>query len=382
MKVKVFNGIDIIDEYSDTFKGKRLGLITNPTGVDRNLKSTIDILNEKYNLVALFSPEHGVRGDIQAGVKVEDYVDEATGVPVYSLYGDKKKISKELLDKIDLLVFDIQDVGARFYTYLYTLTYAMEGCIEAQKPIVVLDRINPLGGKIVQGNILEKGYESFVGKYSIPVRYGLTIGEFAKYINSKFNINSDLTVIPCKGWDRKLYYDDTDLVWIQPSPNMPTMDTAFAYIGTCVFEGTNVSEGRGTTKPFEIIGAPWMNSRKIAASMNAKGYKGVMFRETCFTPAFSKHSNELCKGIQIHVTDRSVCNPYEIGLNLMFEIKKLHKESFEFLPNFEKVKHPMINLITGTDKVKNHEGKFEELLKILYVNIDEYLEEKKSYQLY
>lgn len=382
MKAKVFNGVENIDKYSYIFKGKRLGLITNPTGVDKNLKSTIDILHDNYDLVALFSPEHGVRGDIQAGIKVGDYIDEATGIPVYSLYGDKKKIPRELLDKIDLLVFDIQDVGARFYTYLYTLTYAMEACKECNKNIVVLDRINPLGGEIVQGNILQKGFESFIGKYSIPTRYGLTIGEFALYINAKFNINSDIDIIPCSGWNRDLYYDETDLVWIQPSPNMPTIDTAFVYTGTCVFEGTNVSEGRGTTRPFELIGAPWMDNKKIVNIMNSKNYEGVMFREAYFNPSFSKYSNELCKGIQIHVTDRTKCNPFEFGLDLLLQIKNLHNDKFEFLSNFEEGTQPMINLITGTDKVINYKGNFDQLLKNLYLDMDEYLEEKKSYQLY
>lgn len=382
MKVKVNNGIDNIESYSHIFEGKRLGLITGPTGVNRDLKSTIDILHEKYKLTALFSPEHGVRGDIQAGVKVDDYLDPITGIPVYSLYGEKKKITKEMLENIDILIFDIQDVGARFYTYLYTLTYAMEGCKESSKPIVVLDRINPLGGQVVQGNMLQKEYESFVGKYPIPTRYGLTIGEFALYINSKFNIGADLTVVPCSGWSRELYYDETDLIWIQPSPNIPTVDTAFIYIGTCVFEGTNLSEGRGTTKPFEIIGAPWLNNRELVSKMNAKGYQGVMFREVYFNPIFSKHANNLCKGVQIHVTDRNICDPFIIGIDLLQEIRNLHKEEFQFIRPFKEGSQPFINLLTGTDKVRNHEGSLEELINNLNLNVDDYLVEKKLYEIY
>lgn len=382
MKIVVNNGIDNLEEYAAVFSGKRLGLITGPTGVNKKLISTIDILHKNYNLVALFSPEHGVRGDIQAGVKVDDYLDPVSKIPVYSLYGDKKKITKEMLSKIDLLVFDIQDVGARFYTYLYTLTYAMEACNENSKPIVVLDRINPLGGKIVQGNILEKGFESFVGKYPIPTRYGLTIGEFALYINSKFKINADLTVVPCTGWNRDLYYDDTDLVWIQPSPNIPTIDTAFIYSGTCIFEGTNLSEGRGTTKPFEIIGAPWLDNIKLISIMNSKDYSGVMFREVYFTPTFSKHANVLCSGIQIHVTHRDEFNPFVLALDILLEIKNMHSSEFEFIPPFANGAQPFINLITGSDKVKNNNGCLNELLEEMDVNLEEYLEEKKLYELY
>ncbi|MGH4139129.1 exo-beta-N-acetylmuramidase NamZ family protein [Clostridium sp.] len=382
MKTVVNNGIDNLEEYAEIFSGKRLGLITGPTGVNKKLISTIDILHEKYNLVALFSPEHGVRGDIQAGVKVDDYLDLATGIPVYSLYGDKKKITKEMLCKIDLLVFDIQDVGARFYTFLYTLTYAMEACNENSKPIVVLDRINPLGGKIVQGNILENGFESFVGKYPIPTRYGLTIGEFALYINSKFKINADLTVVPCTGWNRDLYYDDTDLVWVQPSPNIPTIDTAFIYSGTCIFEGTNLSEGRGTTKPFEIIGAPWLDNIKLVSIMNFKKYSGVMFREVYFTPTFSKHANILCSGIQIHVTQRDEFNPFVLALDILLEIKNMHSGEFVFIPPLANGAQPFINLITGTDKVVNNMGGLNELLEKMDVNLEEYIEEKKMYELY
>ncbi|MGV8981100.1 exo-beta-N-acetylmuramidase NamZ family protein [Clostridium sp.] len=382
MKIAVNNGIDNLEEYAEIFSGKRLGLITGPTGVNRKLVSTIDILHKRYNLVALFSPEHGVRGDIQAGVKVDDYLDPVSKIPVYSLYGDKKKITKEMLSKIDLLVFDIQDVGARFYTFLYTLTYAMEACNENDKPIVVLDRINPLGGKIIQGNILEKGFKSFVGNYPIPTRYGLTIGEFALYINSKFKINADLTVVPCTGWNRDLYYDDTDLVWVQPSPNMPTIDSAFIYSGTCIFEGTNLSEGRGTTKPFEIIGAPWLDNIKLISVMNSKNYSGVMFREVYFTPAFSKHTNNLCSGIQIHVTDRDKVNPFVLALDILLEIRNMHNSEFEFIPPFANGAQPFINLITGSDKVKNHNGCLNELLDKMNVNLEEYSEEKKLYELY
>ena len=382
MKVKVNSGIDNLEKYTQVFKGKRLGLITGPTGVNKKLVSTIDILHEKYNLVALFSPEHGVRGDIQAGVKVDDYIDPATGIPVYSLYGDKRKITKEMLSKIDLLVFDIQDVGSRFYTFLYTLTYAMESCKENNKPIIVLDRINPLGGNIVQGNLLEKGFESFVGKYPIPTRYGLTIGEFALYINSKFKINADLTVVPCTGWNRNLYYDGTDLVWVQPSPNIPTIDSAFIYSGTCIFEGTNLSEGRGTTRPFEIIGAPWLNNKRLIAIMNFKNYEGVMFREVYFTPTFSKYVSILCSGIQIHVTDRNKVNPFILALDILLEIKAMQSSEFDYIPPYASGAQPFINLITGSDKTRSHEGSLNELLEKMHINCDEYLIEKKLYELY
>ncbi|MBO7532913.1 MAG: DUF1343 domain-containing protein, partial [Victivallales bacterium] len=232
------NGIDNLKAYSDIFKGKRIGLITNPSGVDKDLNYTTDILAQSFNLTALFGPEHGVRGDAQDGKKVEDFMDPILNIPVYSLHGRTLHISDEQFSQIDLLAYDIQDVGARFYTYLYTLSYAMEDAARNHIPVVVFDRVNPLGNMIAEGVLLEaERFKSFVGMYPIPTRYALTIGEYARYINKTFNIGCDLIVIPCENYKRDTQFKDTGLSWINPSPNIPTQESALVYIGTCLFEG-------------------------------------------------------------------------------------------------------------------------------------------------
>ena len=306
-------GIDVIDNYLDLFDGKRVGLITNPTGVNHSLLSTIDILNEKANLVALFSPEHGVRGDLQAGVQLDDYVDSKTGIKVYSLYGKNKKPSKEMMDQVDVLVFDIQGVGARFYTYIYTMAYAMMACAEEGKLMVVLDRPNPVNGIDVEGNILNLEYRSFVGYYPITQRHGLTIGELACLFNDEFDIHANLKVVKMEGYQRSMEYKDTGLHWILPSPNIPTPETTLYYLSTCIFEGTNMSEGRGTTKPFQIIGSPYLDVEKVLQELSKWKIKGVEYRQLYFTPIFSKHKGELCNGIELFITDKKEFLPVQFG---------------------------------------------------------------------
>ena len=322
---KTLNGIDNTSAIHSILKGKRLGLITNPSGVNSRLESTAELLNEYFNLQAVFGPEHGIRGDYQAGVPTSfpDF-DHELGVRSYSLYGKTLRPTPEMLDDIDMMVYDIQDVGARFYTYIYTLCYAMQACAEKSIPMTVLDRINPLGGTQIEGILLKPELHSFVGEYPIPTRYGLTVGEFARYANDKFNIGCELNIVPCLGLVRSKYYDASRLPWIMPSPNIPTLESAFAYIGTCIFEGTDISEGRGTTHPFEIIGAPQLDAIKLASKMNSMELPGVMWRPVHFTPMFSKHANELCHGIQIHITDRRHFRPFDAGLLLFGEIQKQH----------------------------------------------------------
>ena len=258
-KATILSGIDRLQLADEQLRGRRVGLMTNPTGMNRELKSTIDIVNERYHLTAMYAVEHGIRGDVQAGGKVETCVDPETGVTVFTAFGETSHFTDEMLDAFDVLVFDIQDVGARFYTYLYSLGYAMEACNRAGKSMVVLDRLNPIGGVKTGGTILNPAFKSFVGDYELPTQYGLTIGEAARYIRDYQKLTLDLTVIPLEGWERGMYLDDTDLPWVAPSPNCATLNAALCYIGTCVFEGTNLSEGRGTTLPFEVIGAPFIN---------------------------------------------------------------------------------------------------------------------------
>ncbi len=328
--VSVLCGIDRPALWRDILRGKRAGLVTNPSGVDRTLRLTSDILHQGGALVCLLSPEHGVRGERQAGERVDFYTDAKTGLPVYSLYGGNHHIPRELLASLDTIVFDIQDVGARYYTYIYTLSYVMEDCAAAGKQVVVLDRPNPLGGT-VEGTLLEPECASFVGRYPLPSRHGLTVGELARYINEVHGIGCDLAVVPMEGWHRSLLYSDTDLSWIAPSPNLPTLESALCYVGTCLFEGTNLSEGRGTTRPFETVGAPWLRAEEVADTLRAMLLPGVRVRACYFTPTFSKHAGELCGGVQLHITDPRAFRPFETGLRLLDTIRRTHAE-FSFTP--------------------------------------------------
>ncbi|MBU8769895.1 exo-beta-N-acetylmuramidase NamZ family protein [Cytobacillus oceanisediminis] len=332
-KKKFELGVEVLlDDKKDLIEGKRVGLITNPTGVDQNLNSIVDILHNDpdVELTALYGPEHGVRGSAQAGEYVEYYIDEKTGLPVYSLYGKTKKPTPEMLENIDVLLFDIQDVGTRFYTYIYTMAYAMEAAKENNIPLIVLDRPNPQGGTKVEGPVLDMKYSSFVGNYSIPLRHGMTVGELAELFNEEFEIGAELTVVKMNGWKREMYYDDTSVPFVMPSPNMPTLETALVYPGAALIEGTNVSEGRGTTKPFELIGAPFINADDLAGHMNSLNLPGVTFRAASFTPSFSKHAGKLSHGIQIHVTHRDAFKPVETGLHIVKAIHDMYPEDFEF----------------------------------------------------
>ncbi|MCY8882759.1 DUF1343 domain-containing protein [Bacillus spizizenii] len=333
-KPKVQTGIDtLFPDYKKQLKGKRIGLITNPTGVNASLKSSVDILyeNPDIKLTALFGPEHGVRGDAQAGDEVGSYIDEKTGIPVYSLYGKTKKPTPEMLKNVDVLMFDIQDVGTRYYTYIYTMAYAMEAAKENGIPFMVLDRPNPQGGIHIEGPVLEPEYASFVGLYPIPLKHGMTIGELALLFNKEFDINADLTVVKMKHWKRKMDFNDTRLPFVLPSPNMPTVESTLVYPATGLIEGTNISEGRGTTKPFELIGAPFIKSTELEETLNSLNLPGVTFRAASFTPTFSKHQGTLCHGVQLYVTDREKFEAVKTGLSLIKTIHDLYPEHFEFL---------------------------------------------------
>jgi uncharacterized protein YbbC (DUF1343 family) len=323
-------GVETFVKHLSQYVGtKRIGLITNPSAVSSKLESTLNILTSTNQVSALFGLEHGVRGNVQAGDQVKSSVDEKTGLPVYSLYGATRKPMSEMLQEVDCLVFDIQDVGCRFYTYLYSLLYILEAAKESGLPVFVLDRPNPLGGQIVRGNILEEEYISFVG-YPIPIQYGLTIGELAHYFNEIRDIHADLTVVPMEGWKREHRWEDTALSWVPPSPNIPTIDTVKVYPGMCFFEGTNVSEGRGTTRPFETIGAPWIDAEDLSVKMNRKSIPGVVFRPTYFTPMFSKHEGKLCQGVQLHITDDGVFESIQTAVYLLEVLRNDYPE-FAFI---------------------------------------------------
>lgn len=380
--INVNNGIDNIRNFTEFFMGKKLGLITNVTGVDKKFESTINIINSEFDLRLLFSPEHGIRGEQQAGESVSSYTDSITGKKVISLYGHKKAPIKEELDEIDALVYDIQDIGVRYYTYIYTMYLSMEACAKYNKEFIVLDRINPLGGNIVEGNILNLKYSSFVGMLEIPNRYALTIGELANFINDSLNINCKLKIVPITNWERGLYQDETDIPWIAPSPNIPTINSAIAYVGTCIFEGTNVSEGRGTTKPFEIIGAPWIDPYKLSKELNSKDLEGVYFRPVYFRPTFSKHANELCAGVQLHILDRDKFSPLKAGFSLLYVIKEMYKEDFSFNPITEEFNYHFINHLSGTDDIMNPEVTLEAFLNKIEKESEEFKVLVDKYKLY
>ena len=380
-------GIDNLDKNLTIFQGKRVGLITNPSGMDSNFKSSIDVLYEKTNLTTLFAAEHGIRGNAQAGDNVGNEVDEVTGLPVHSLYGSTKKPTPEMLENVDILAYDMQDVGARFYTYINTLAYAMEACAENDKTFVVFDRPNPIGGD-VQGNLLNPEFSSFVGMYPIVQRYGMTVGEYAKFINEEFNINCKLEVVEMEGWTRDMYYDETGLnTWVMPSPNMPTLTTSIVYTGTCVFEGTNVSEGRGTTRPFELIGAPWIEPMELSNKLNSLGLPGVKFRPASFTPSFSKYSasdtanyptgkNQVCGGVQVYVTNRNEFNAVKTGYAMLYTIRDMYPDKFQYLStNF-------IDKLTGNSYVREGKYTLEELFAIVDKESSDFKAKTEKYYIY
>jgi len=374
---KVKLGIDNLESDFSILEGKRVGLITNATGVDSSFNSTIDILNANTTLTALFAPEHGIRGAASAGDSVGAETDAKTGLTVFSLYGDTRRPTAEMLADVDDLVYDIQDVGSRFYTYISTMQYAMQAAADRQIPFVVLDRPNPLNGNDVQGEVLETGFESFVGITHIPQRYGLTCGELAEYMNTEDQIHCNLTVVKMSGWERSMYYEDTGLTcWVLPSPNMPTVDTAEVYPGNCLFEGTNLSEGRGTTRPFELIGAPWIDAQVLADQMNSLALPGVYFRATSFTPSASKFSGVSCNGVEVHVTDRSVFNSVMSGMTLLYTIRDLYPDSFQYLDNgqFER--------LTGTDAIRNGTRTLAELQAQFAESSGSFKESSARYYLY
>ena len=331
----------LLTENTEWIDGKSVGLITNHTGVNETLRHTIELLTE-FNLVALFSPEHGLWGAAQDGVKIADSRHhqnqggtETQTLQVYSLYGTTPLEWSEILNNLDVIIYDIQDVGARYYTYLGTLLAAMkalECAMETGKCVacIVADRPNPIGGISIEGPMLEPDYTSLVGPYPILVRYGMTIGEIARLFHTEQGFNFPLKIARMQGWCREMWYNETGLPWVPPSPNMPTFETATLYPGTCLFEGTNVSEGRGTTKPFEYIGAPWIDKEILATRLNERRFPGVLFRPIVFTPQFSKYSSEACHGVAIHITNQKVVTPVEVAVWMLGILIDEHPNEFEF----------------------------------------------------
>jgi uncharacterized protein YbbC (DUF1343 family) len=348
----VKTGLDRVGAYKDVFEGRRLGIIANHTAYDRDGKFIVDVFRNMtgVKVTALFSPEHGLWGTARAGEKIDSQTDPVYNLPVYSLYGKTQKPTSEMLRNIDVLIFDIQDIGARFYTYIYTMSLAMEAAAENGKTFVVLDRPNPINGTSVQGNILEPSLASFVGLYTIPVRHGMTAGELAKMFNGQGwlagRIKAELVVIPMEGWSRRMWYDRTGLRFIKPSPNMPDLETAAVYPGLCLLEGTNVSEGRETMMPFRQFGAPWIDSKLLAGRLNSLNLPAMRFEPVSFTPTSSKYQGRECHGVRILVTDRDRLEPYSSGVRIVNEICRMYPEKFEWrAAHFDR--------LCGTSKIRN-----------------------------
>jgi beta-N-acetylhexosaminidase len=353
----VLPGIDVLLERKlEMVAGQRLGLVASPSSVDRHLNSSIERLqqNPAVRLVALFGPEHGVRGSAQAGDHVSDFVDPITQLPVYSLYGDTKSPTDEMLAGIDMLVYDLQDGGVRFYTYLSTLIYILQAGARHQTPVVVLDRPNPISGRKPEGPILDPAYTSFVGMAPVPIRHAMTAGELALMCNDVLAIGCNLMVVTMDGWRRSMWFDDTGLPFVQPSPNLPTLTSLTVYPGTCLVEGTTLSEGRGTTRPFEVIGAPWLDGERLARDLNAQKLPGVHFRPVYFTPQFSKHSGQLCSGVQLHILDRERFPAVETALHLLTRAKANHPEDFAWRLAWSDGGQRPIDLLSGGSQIREH----------------------------
>jgi uncharacterized protein YbbC (DUF1343 family) len=337
--------------------GRRIGVVANPASVDGSFRHVVDRAASEpgATLAAVFGPQHGFRADLQDNMIESPHARDARRrVPVYSLYSETREPTAEMLAGLDALVIDLQDVGARIYTFVYTMANCLRAAARHGVPVIVCDRPNPIGGVAVEGPTLVKGYESFVGLFPIPMRHGMTIGELARLFNERFGIGADLEVVPLEGWRREMYWDQTGLAWVMPSPNMPTLDTAVIYPGGVLFEGTQLSEGRGTTRPFELLGAPGIDAEPFAARLNALGIEGAHFRPVVFEPTFHKHAGLECGGCQIHVTDRRSFRPVLAGVAAMGEFHRAAPDRFAWRqPPYEYVHDRMpIDILSGSDRLR------------------------------
>ncbi|MCP4724500.1 MAG: DUF1343 domain-containing protein [bacterium] len=339
-----------MSEYSGIIAGKRIGIVTNQTGITSGGVHIVDHLSalENVNIKAVFGPEHGFRGDKADAIRVASYTDERTGLKVWSLYGRNFKPTPEMLEDIDVLIYDIQDIGARFYTFISTMGLCMEAAAENGKQFIVLDRPNPITGEIIEGPLIEEKHFSFVGKFPIPIRYGMTPGELAQMIKGEGWMNDmenlDLKVVPLKGWERDMWFDETGLPWINPSPNIPSLMSATVYPGMCLFEAVNISEGRGTLTPFEVFGAPWIENIILSDRMNDLDLPGVFYTPVFYTPASitnvsprSKYLDETVYGLKLVITDRDIFRPVDSMVHLFTVLKELYPEKFEFRTNLERL---------------------------------------------
>jgi uncharacterized protein YbbC (DUF1343 family) len=355
----MLTGLDIFNKrWPKKLNGARVGLVVHPASVNSGLEHAVDCCarSRRFKLNALFGPQHGIRGETQDNmIEWEGFKDIKTGLPVYSLYGKTRKPLTDMLKNIDVMLIDMQDVGARYYTFIWTMELCMQACHELGKSVVILDRPNPLGGNLTEGPVLDTGFASFVGLRPLPVRHGMTIAEIAGYLRDKYHPSLELHIIPMKEWERKMWFDKTRLPWIMPSPNMPTLDTAIVYPGMCLFEGTNLSEGRGTTRPFELFGAPFIDPEVLVRSLMSLNLPGVAFRPVYFQPTFQKYADEICGGAQLHVINRKKYKSFKTGVAVIKIIHDLYNNKFEWKQppyEYEEKKMP-IDILAGTDRLRN-----------------------------
>lgn len=355
MSSPVCTGLEALAR-SQGLKGLRVGLVCNPASVGRGFRHARQLVSDAgATLVALFGPQHGFQSTVQDNmIETPHERDEQRRVPVYSLYSETREPTPQMLDGLDALVIDLADVGTRIYTYIYTMANCLRAARRQGLRVIVCDRPNPIGGTAIEGQPLIAGFESFVGQFPIPMRHGLTIGELARLFNERFGLGADLDVVRMDGWKREMYFDDTGLSWVMTSPNLPTLDTAMVYPGTVLFEGTNISEGRGTTRPFELVGAPWIDAERFAAAMTRRNLPGVFVRPVMFQPTFHKHADQPCGGVQVHVLDRERFRPVLTGVSLIAEFQQQSGEKFRWrdTPYEYVLDKPAIDVLWGSDHLR------------------------------
>ena len=380
----------LLEEQAGLLKGARLGLICNQASVNHEFQHAADLVHQhpSFNLRALFGPQHGIRGDVQDNmIETEHTVDRETGLPIHSLYSETREPTEAMLENIDVLIFDMQDVGCRIYTFAYTMANCMSAARKFGKKVIVCDRPNPINGRQVAGNVLEPEQASFVGLFPIPTRHGMTLGELAQMFNEHFEIGCDLEVVKMEGWNRTDWMDETDAPWVMPSPNMPTLDSATVFPGTVHFEGTQLSEGRGTTRPFELVGAPYIDPEEYSRTLNQLTLPGVFFRSCIFRPTFQKHAGVSCGGVQIHVTDRQAFEPVITGIAMVKTAYELYRSEFRWKdPPYEYVydRNPF-DVIAGTSSIREalEQGiGLEEIQSSWSFGLDGFMKARERYLLY
>ena len=384
-------GLEVfLQDQLDLIRGKRVGVIVHPSSIDSKWNHTLDLFfnHPEIELTTVMGPQHGIRGETQDNmIEWEDYQDPVSSLPVYSLYSETRSPTEKMLSEVDVVVFDLQDTGARYYTFISTMALAMEACKQLGKSFIVLDRPNPINGIDVEGTVLDPDFSSYIGMYTLAIRHGMTVGELALYYNTEFGIQCELQVVPMRGWAREMFFDETELPWVLPSPNMPSVDTAIVYPGMCLLEGTNVSEGRGTTRPFEISGAPWIQPFEMAKRLGQMDLPGAVFRPTYFTPTFHKWSSQMIGGIQIHVVDRRAFRPFRTGIALLITYREMGEARFQWKePPYEyEYERLPFDILCGTDEVRKQieaQASLEEIEHSWQDKLQQFRKIRQKYLLY